>query len=158
DRISGSKQRQATLLNMMGREQIQEGATLPLEVKAEPSGAMLAGNGTYQLAAIQPAVDVAGRAAIKIGIKRAGLYRLTQAELLAAGMSPSAQAQKLQLFVDGQEVPISISGKSAGQFDASSTIEFYGTGLDSPVTEARTYWLVWGDTIGKRIQKIKSDG
>ena len=34
----------------------------------------------------------------------------------------------LQLFVDGQQVPISVSGEQDGRLDAGDTVEFYGHG------------------------------
>ena len=93
---------------------------------------------------------IAAGQAVKIQVNRSGWYRLSQPELLAAGLDPGVDGQRLQLFVDGSEVPIQLNSNGP-QFDSNSTIEFYGVGLDTPTTDTRTYWLIAGDTIGKRI-------
>ncbi len=93
---------------------------------------------------------IAAGAALKLQIRNPGWYRVTRAELLAGGLDASVQASMLQMFVDGQEVPIRLhsNGPTLGDIDA---LEFYGVGLDTPTTGTRTYWLINGDTNGKRI-------
>jgi hypothetical protein len=93
---------------------------------------------------------IAAGQAVKIQVNHSGWYRLTQAELIAAGLDPGVNAQRLQLFADGSEVPIQL-GSNGPKLDSNSTLEFYGVGLDTPTTDTRTYWLIAGDTNGKRI-------
>lgn len=93
---------------------------------------------------------LASRPAVKLLVREEGWYRVAQSELLAAGLSPRANPRYLQLYVDGREQPIRVIGKGA-KFEA---IEFYGTGLDTPSTDTRVYWLVEGSKPGKRIREF----
>ena len=86
-------------------------------------------------------VDLAGQPAIKIGVNGAGWHRVTQPELLSAGLSKLADPRLLQLYVDDKQVPIRVTGEEDGSFDAGDTIEFYGVALDTPSTDKRVYWL-----------------
>jgi hypothetical protein len=95
---------------------------------------------------------LASKAAVKISVKEEGWYRVTQSELVGAGLSPKVNPHFLQLYVDGSEQPIRVIGKG-GRFDA---IEFYGVGLDTPSTDTRVYWLVEGFKPGERIHEYKS--
>jgi len=94
--------------------------------------------------------SIAAGPAVKIQIRKTGWYRLTPAEIVAAGLDASADPRFLQLFVDGQEVAIRL-GIESTRLGEVGTIEFYGVGLDTPTTGTRTYWLVNGNTTGKRI-------
>jgi subtilisin-like proprotein convertase family protein len=96
--------------------------------------------------------------AIKIVVKREGIYRVTQPELLAAGLTPNADPKTLQLFADGIEIPISVMTGKSGLFDGTSAIEFYGLGLDTPATDRHVYWLINGLQPGKRIALTRGDG
>jgi hypothetical protein len=98
--------------------------------------------------AIQQAI-AAGKA-VKIQVRKSGWYRVTQAELVAAGFDPSSDARMLQLYVDGEEVPISLSTEGV-RLNTRDTLEFYGVALDTPTTDKRVYWLVSGSSSGKRI-------
>jgi hypothetical protein len=61
---------------------------------------------------------------VKLGVRREGWYRVTQPELVAAGLNPNADPRLLQLYVDEQEVPIRVAGQEDGRFDPSDAIEF----------------------------------
>jgi peptidase C25-like protein len=101
---------------------------------------------------VPPAVSlqwaIASQASVKIGVHKPGWYRVTRGELLAAGWDASADPLNLQLFADGVEQAIGLVGENNGTFDA---IEFYGTGVDTPFTDTRTYWLAAGAQAGRRI-------
>lgn len=118
----------------------------------QPSGPVesTAKAGKMKLAAAVQQADLAGKPAVKISINREGWYRITQAQLVAAGISTSTDGKKLQLFADSQEIPIIVGGNGRG-FDPSAYIEFYGQGLDTPSTDTRVYWLVVGAN-GLRIK------
>ena len=102
--------------------------------------------------------EIATKPAIKMTIKEEGWYRITQPELVAAGLNPGTDPRNLQLFVSGQEQAMLVVGEQDGVFDAKDAIEFYGVGQDIPTTDAHTYWLVSGKQLGKRIGIVKSDG
>ena len=99
---------------------------------------------------------LAGWPAIKLFIQEEGWYRVTQPELVAAGLDPRISPRNLQLYVDGQEQAIEVNVKQEGQFGSQDAIEFYGTGLDTPFTETRVYWLVVGAKPGKRVPLVGS--
>ncbi|HKQ06744.1 MAG TPA: C25 family cysteine peptidase [Blastocatellia bacterium] len=101
---------------------------------------------------------LAARPAVKMAIKQEGFYRVTQAELVAAGLDPRVDPRSLQLFVDGVEQPIKVRGEQDGRFDAGDAIEFYATGLDVASTDTRVYWLAAGDAMGKRINTAVAKG
>jgi len=90
-----------------------------------------------------------GKSAINLGVKQTGYYRVTQPELVAAGLSPSVNPKKLQLFEDGNERPIFVQGEQNGKFAA---IEFFATVEDKAYTDTRVYRLVVGSQKGLRIK------
>jgi hypothetical protein len=103
-------------------------------------------------------VDPSGMAAVKLAVRDRGWHRVTQAQLLAAGLSPGVDPRQLQLYVDGQELPMRVVGESDGSLDPGDTLEFYGVGLDTAVTNLHTYWVVAGQTAGQRIQQVAGGG
>jgi predicted extracellular nuclease len=147
---SAVKERQAVMLNMLGREQTQESATRPVEVTAD----------AVQLAAaqLQSGVNLAGLPAVKIAVDHEGWYRVSQPELVRAGLDPKVNPRLLQLYVDGREQPIFITGKNGQDLGPADAIEFYGIGLDTASTTSRVYWLIAGSQPGQRIQQVKSAG
>ena len=101
-------------------------------------------------------LSLASQAGVKIGIREQGWYRVTQPELVAAGLDPWGDPRRLRLFADGQEQAILVSGQGDGRFDPGDSIEFYGTGQDTPFTNTRVYWLMEGEQLGKRIKTRQS--
>jgi hypothetical protein len=99
---------------------------------------------------------LAGRSAVKLLVKEEGWYRVTQPELVAAGLSAKANPWYLQLYADGKEQPIRVIGGKDGRFGPRDALEFYGVELDTPSADTRVYWLVEGSKPGKRIQEFKS--
>lgn len=94
-----------------------------------------------------------GERAVKLTVKQEGWYRVMQPELLAAGLDPQANPRHLKLYVDGREVPIQVNGGEDGRFDPADSVEFYGMGLDTPVTDARVYWLLSDRGAGARVRE-----
>ena len=94
---------------------------------------------------------LAGQAAVKIGVTTPGWYRVTQPTLMAAGLDPHSDPHLLRLFVDGVEQAIRVTGEADGQFDPADSVEFYGSGVDTPYTATRVYWLIVGAQPGLRI-------
>jgi len=96
--------------------------------------------------------QLAAMSAARIGVRDEGWYRVGKADLLAAGFDPGDDPEALRLYTRGVEQAISVAPGRRGHFDTDSYLEFYGTGLDTPSTDARVYWLV-KDASGKHAAK-----
>jgi peptidase C25-like protein len=94
---------------------------------------------------------LAAEATVKVGVRKRGWYRVTQPELVTAGLDPSIDPRTLKLFVDGTEQAIRVTGETDGVFDAADAIEFYASGVETPYTDARVYWVEAGGPAGRRI-------
>jgi hypothetical protein len=81
---------------------------------------------------------------VKIGVKKDGFYRITRAELQAAGFDVNANPNQWQLFFEGVEMVMNVGGN--GDY-----IEFLGTGIDELESDTRVYNLVVGAANGKRM-------
>ncbi len=86
---------------------------------------------------------------VRIDVKSEGIYRVTFAQLAAAGFDTSSDMSLWQLYKNGIEQAFSINA-------ANSVIEFYGVGTDSPETDTQAYFLISGDSAGKRIENMVS--
>ncbi len=106
----------------------------------------------------ESAASLNGEPAVKISVTCEGWYRVTRNQLVAAGMPSGADARMLQLYAEGVEQPISIIGKQSGPLGANDSIDFYGTGIDTPYSGTRVYWLVRGSHAGKRISAVAAAG
>ena len=95
---------------------------------------------------------LAGQPGVKIGIERAGWYRVGQPALVAAGLDPSVHPRALRLVVDGVEQALQVTGSVDGRFDPEDAIEFYGEGVDTAYTGTRVYWLAAGAQAGQRVR------
>ena len=98
--------------------------------------------------------QIESRPGIKIAVSKAGWYRITQPELIAAGLDPNVNASRLQLYANGRSVPIKQSGDEV-HLTSSDYIEFYGQGVDSPTDATQTYYLVLEPHhFGSRIRDL----
>ena len=145
-----SNLKQSPLISDLGQSGGHESRSAPVERKAKIAG--------LSAARISQQGGLASQAAVKMSVRQEGWYKVTQPELVAAGLDPRSDARLLQLFVDGQEQAINVVGAIDGEFGSGAALEFYGVGLDTPSTDTRTYWLVAGTTAGKRIQQVKEKG
>ena len=102
--------------------------------------------------------SLSGQAAVKIFIKEEGWYRIGESELVEAGLDPGVDPRYLQLYTEGQEQAMIVSGSLDGYFGSEDAVEFYGTGIDTPYSDARVYWLIDGSQPGKRIQVARGRG
>ena len=109
--------------------------------------------GAISKAQVESQFDLAAQPAVKIMADHEGWYRVTQPELVASGLDPNADPRTLRLFAEAIEQPILVTGSKAGHggFGSNAAIEFYGTGMDTPFTGARVYWLIAGTQAGLRI-------
>jgi hypothetical protein len=143
------KGRISTLSNLSGDDD-QAGATQPLAHAARMPEATAS--------RLREQADLATQPAVKLAVNREGWYRVTQPELVAAGLDPNTHPRMLRLFADGKEQPFIVNGEAKGRFADSDFIEFYGLGIDSAVTDTRTYWLVAGSQPGLRIEQAPGKG
>lgn len=88
----------------------------------------------------------------KIGVNRTGLYRVTGAELAAAGL-PLAKVnpRTIRAGCGGRPVALLVTGAADGRFDPGDALLFYGEGLDTEYTDTNVYWLAYGGPPGRRI-------
>lgn len=86
-------------------------------------------------------LELANDTSLKIHVAKEGWYRVTKAQMLAAGFDPGSKTNQLALYSQGIEQPIVVSSASKNDFDSGDSIEFYALDLDTPATGARTYWL-----------------
>jgi hypothetical protein len=103
---------------------------------------------------LQKQWEIAVRPGAKLLIKESGWYRVTQAELAAAGFDTSKDPRFYQLFVDGTELPILVNGGNSGRLDAADSIEFYAAAIDSPSTNLRALYLTVGQQPGRRLTQL----
>ncbi|MEO8033409.1 MAG: C25 family cysteine peptidase [Acidobacteriota bacterium] len=96
--------------------------------------------------------SIAAADAVKLYVAKTGWYRVTVAELIAAGLDPKANAKTLHLWAGGREVPMTVEGEESNRVDA---IRFYGVALDTPATNEQVYWLAPGFVRGDRIPSVK---
>ena len=127
---------------------------------ARSCGPVNSGSRPFQRTGGQPVITprtqqqqyaLAADPAIKISVCAEGWYRLTRRQLLAAGLSPDVDPRLLQLYVDGKEQPMIVSGHADGKLDPQDTVEFYGYPLNTTWSGTQVYWLVAGSTNGKRV-------
>ena len=95
---------------------------------------------------------------MKLLVAAEGWVQVGQPELLAAGLDPAVDPRTLQLFAEGVEIPLYLTGSSSPRFGPEASLAFYGTGLDTAWTETRTYWLTWGQARGKRLSVTPATG
>lgn len=94
---------------------------------------------------------------LKFKVVETGIYRISQATLLAAGVPLSnIDARNIQIFGRGEELPLYIEGEDDGTFDANDFIEFYAQRNDgwydeafygSPENHPNPYYSLINDTI-----------
>ena len=96
---------------------------------------------------------LAGRQALKLSVREIGWYRVTAEDIASFGIDVSRiDPRTIQLFADGQQVPIYVAGEQDGRFDPGDAVEFYGTGVNIATTDTRVYWLIAGAGVGARIR------
>jgi uncharacterized repeat protein (TIGR01451 family) len=104
----------------------------------------------------QTQFELAARPAVKLFVMHEGWHRITQPELIKAGLDPNVDPAFLHLYAEAVEQPMKITGAlpGPGGFGAQAALEFYGTGIDTPYSGTRAYWLATGEPTGQRIQRL----
>ena len=89
---------------------------------------------------------------IRFGVASSGWYRVTQPQLVAAGLAGDAiVGSQLRLFSRTQEVAVLTS--TEGVFTSGDYLEFYGTGHRGYYTPTNVYWLA-ASGIGLRMATL----
>lgn len=91
---------------------------------------------------------------LKLEVSEEGLYRVTGAELLAAGIPRGVDPRSLRLFTEGREAAIRVSGEADRRLQAEDALWFYGLGRETRYSRSRVYWLTWGRGVGRRIRSV----
>ena len=95
-----------------------------------------------------PSISSASR--YKILVSSEGLYRVTAADLAAAGAElGKIDPATIQLFHGDQEVAIRVQG-----IQGNFTFEFYAAANSSPYSQFDAYWFTWGIGSGKRMPEL----
>ena len=100
--------------------------------------------------------ELAANPAVKIYVRREGWYRVSQPDLVKAGLNPNVDPATLHLYAEAIEQPIQITGVTAGDrgFGPQAAINFYGTGINTVFSGTRVYWLVSEERHGLRIPRL----
>jgi uncharacterized repeat protein (TIGR01451 family) len=101
-----------------------------------------------------PRFNTADHVAVKVSVDHEGWYHVPFAQLFSAGLDPRTDLQSLRLYAEGIEQPLLLVGHSSGVAAPTDALEFYGTGIDTPFSDTRVYWLVRDGFYPKRILPI----
>lgn len=121
------------------------GVTVP--APAAPSAAQL--EEQWKLAAVQ---------AVKVIVTQPGWYRVTKAQLIAAGYDPGTNGRAISVYTEGTEVPVHVNAKNEAQFGNDDSIEFFGRGIDTPSTGGRVYYITVKRGSGLRVKSVGAKG
>ena len=103
-------------------------------------------------AAARPGVVPPATGEFRLSVNADGLYRVTYADLVAAGLDPnSVNPQQFAMSNQGAAIAIVVAGETDGRFDPNDTIEFYGQGWNSYYTKTNVYWLDVDGPAGPRM-------
>ena len=108
----------------------------------------------------QTQFGLAANAAVKLALRTEGWYRVSQKQLVAAGLNAAVDPKFLRLYIEGLQQPIRVTGATSGPggFGPNAAIEFYATGIDTPYSDTRMGWLVVGNTAGLRVVEAGNAG
>ncbi len=117
------------------------------------------------IGASRPAVDLTPRT--KIVVDHDGLYQVTYADLLAAGVDvTNVVPSTFHMTSQQQDVAIEVIGEADGHFDPGDSIVFYGQKLRGDILAARyatesDNWLTFGNgwhpTFNHQMVELYSD-
>jgi len=130
---------------------------LRLRIRARPLNESVSGSARPNASAeMREQWAIASQPGARISVRTAGWYRLNRAALLSAGISQAIDPRNLRLVVEGVERPMIVRGESDGTLDAGDAVEFYGTGVDTPFTDSRAYWITAGTGRGLRLPVVEA--
>lgn len=82
---------------------------------------------------------------VKISSKADGLIRVTKAELQGGGFDVNSNSANWQIYRDGVELPMIVASNA-------DYIEFLGKSVNTLETNFSTYYLIPGNSAGRRIE------
>lgn len=113
----------------------------------------------------------------KIPVAKNGIYRLTRAQLMAAGVPSFIDPRTIKVYHRGVEQAVYVEGESDSQFNANDFLEFYGRRNDGALDEmlfnsptdqphklynlfsdTTAYFLTYGGAHGKRANSTSQPG
>ncbi len=105
---------------------------------------------------IQKQYELAAHPAVKIYVRHEGWYRVTQPDLVKAGLDLNVDPALLHLYAEATEQPLQITGATAGPggFGPQAAINFYGAGINTVFSGTRVYWLVADEGRGLRMPTL----
>jgi hypothetical protein len=93
-------------------------------------------------ATVAPTNPLAARAGWKVIVHQAGLQRLTGQALADAGLNlATTDPTALQLWRQGAQTPLEVTGLTAGRLTATSEVRFYTHVVGDRWQTSETYWL-----------------
>jgi len=102
--------------------------------------------------------DIAASRTIKILIKEEAWYRSKPAGIGGGRTQFQGQPEEPTAFCGWSGTGHPRRGQDDSRFDSKDFIEFYATGLDTPFTDTRTYYLLEGEVLGQRIMTSEGIG
>jgi Peptidase family C25 len=93
--------------------------------------------------------------AVKLSISSDGICRITD-EIDFSDTDP----RNIQVFSQGEEVPVYVHGEADGVFDPGDYLEFLcyryrnPDGTDNLYTDTNVYWVTWGEEPGERLSTL----
>lgn len=110
---------------------------------------------TSQAPALAPLGPGASANFYKFDVSNDGLYKVTYADLLAAGIPANVldtlDPATFQMFEQGAELAIHVVDQGDGHFNPNDFILFYGRKIDTQYSGANVYWLTFGAQAGLRM-------
>ena len=101
-------------------------------------------------------VTLASHPAVKLAVSQEGWYRVSFAQLFAAGLDANADPRSLHLYAEGIEQSLLLDLKNPAAISSTDSLEFYGTGIDTPFSAERNYWLISDNTASKPIVSVNA--
>lgn len=103
-------------------------------------------------ASAAPSAPVVDQPRYRVLTTAAGIYQLTYADLVAAGISLNGlDPRAVRLYRGEQELAIQVIGQDDGRFDPADSIRFYNEQTSSLYTDVSTLWLSVGSDPGRRM-------
>ena len=87
---------------------------------------------------------LASRAAAKVDVREAGVYRVPAQALIDAGIPRGSSVSTLQVWNEGRQVAFRTIAADGAHLNPGDAIEFYGQALDRRYTDVRVYWVTAG--------------
>jgi len=93
----------------------------------------------------------------KIPVRQDGIYKVTGADLVAAGITISSiSPDRLAISNLGQDVAILVEDGADGSFDEADYFLFWGEAPESEFTNDNIYWLSLGQAGALRMQDVNA--